>query len=89
MICSVLFIHIKTSSTEEVMIAFTRAIAALHKSVVRNGSDMSMLVLGLYQHVSEPSQKWLSKAFIERSVMPYQRLSKRHLLFEFAEKIKK
>ncbi len=47
----------------------------------------SMLVLGLYQRVSEPSQKWLSKAFIQRSVMPHQRLSKRHLLFEFPEKI--
>ncbi len=48
----------------------------------------SMLVLGLYQHVSEPSQKRLSKAFIQRSVMP-QRWSKRHLLFEFAEKNKR
>ncbi len=45
----------------------------------------SMLVLGLYQRVSEPSQKWLSKAFIQRSVMPHQRLSKRHLLCEFPE----
>ncbi len=48
----------------------------------------SMLVLGLYQHVSEPSQKRLSNAFIQRSVMP-QRLSKRHLLFEFPLKKKK
>ncbi len=49
----------------------------------------SKLVLGLYQHVSEPSQKRLSKAFIQRSVMPHQRLRKRHLLFEFPEKKKK
>ncbi len=49
----------------------------------------SMLVLGLYQHVSEPSQKRLSKAFIQRSVMPHQRLLKWHLLFEFPEEKKK
>ncbi len=47
-----------------------------------------MLVLGLYQHVSEPSQKRLSEAFTQRSVIPHQRLSKRHLLFEFPEKRK-
>ncbi len=48
----------------------------------------SMLVLGLYQHVSELSQKRLSKAFIQWSVIPHQRLSKRHLLFDFPEKKK-
>ncbi len=31
----------------------------------------------LYQHVSEPSQKQLSKAFVQRSVRQHQRLSKR------------
>ncbi len=49
----------------------------------------SMLVLGLYQqHVSEASQKRLSEAFIQWSVMPHQRLSKHHLLLEFSEKKK-
>uniref|UniRef100_A0A671PLJ8 Prolyl endopeptidase n=1 Tax=Sinocyclocheilus anshuiensis TaxID=1608454 RepID=A0A671PLJ8_9TELE len=43
----------------------------------------------IYPHVSEPSQKRLSKVFIQRSVMPHQRLSKRHLLFEFPEAKKK
>ncbi len=60
--CSVMFIRVKTSSKEEGMIAFTRG--------------RSSQCLGLYQHVSEASQKWLSKAFIQRSVMPHQRLSK-------------
>ncbi len=48
--------------------------------------QLAELVLGLYQHVSELSQKQLSKAFIQRSVMPHQRMSKRLLLFEFPEK---
>ncbi len=48
----------------------------------------SMLVSGLYQHVSESSQKRLCNAFIQQSVMPLQRLSKRQLLFEFPGKKK-
>ncbi len=34
-------------------------------------------------------QKRLSKAFIQPSLMPHQRLSKQHLLFEFPEKTNK
>ncbi len=50
----------------------------------------SMLVLGLYQHVSEPSQKRLSKAFIQRSVMPHQRLVKTaFIILNFLKKKKK
>ncbi len=64
------------------MITFTRAplCHTLHKSAVRYGSDTgtradcghSSQCLCLYQHVSEPSQKRLSEAFIQRSVMPHQ-----------------
>ncbi len=42
-------------------------------------------MLCLYQHVSEPYHKLLSKAFIQRSDIPHQRLSKQHLLFEIPE----
>ncbi len=91
--CSVMFIRIKTSSTEEGMQAL-RSAQVCGVLRLRHGNRSwsrpleSMLVLGLYQHVSEPSQKRLSKVFIQQSVMPHQRLSKRHSLFEFPEKIK-
>ncbi len=60
----------------------------MYKSAAR-WLPLESIVLGSYQHVSEVSQKWLSKAFIEQTVIPHKRLSKRHLLFEFPEKINK
>ncbi len=87
-----MFIHVKTSSTEEGMIVHSRS--ALHKSAARHGSDTGTGA----DHgrssqclccVSEPSQKRLYEPFIQRSVMPHQRLSKHHLLFEFPEKTNK
>ncbi len=72
------------------MMAFTRA--PLCTSLQRVTAQEPELIAAtrvnacLYQHVSEPSQKRLSKPFIQCSVMPHQRLSKHRLLFEFPEK---
>ncbi len=94
--CSVMFIRVITSSTEEGMIAFSRTLlcsSLRHVTAQTQEPELIaalelMLVSGLYQHISELSQKRLSKAFIQWSVMPHQRLSKWHLLFEFPEEKK-
>ncbi len=85
--CSVMFIRVKTSNTEEGMMAFT----SLRRVTTQTWEPELITTARVnacvgFGHVSEPSQKRLSKAFIQRSVMPHQRLSKRHLLFEFPEK---
>ncbi len=62
--CSVMFVCVKTSSTEEGMIAFTRAplctslqrIMAQTREQELIAAALVMLVLGLCQHVSEPSR---------------------------------
>ncbi len=85
-----MFSHVNSRSKEEGMIEFTRSSLRLrHGNRSWSRPLESMLVLGLYQHVSEPYQKRLCKALIQRSVMPRQRMSKCHLLFEFTENIKK
>ncbi len=68
--CSVMFILIKISSTKEGVIAFTcaplctslRRVTAQTQEPELIVAALVMLVLGLYQHVSEPSQKRLTKA---------------------------
>ncbi len=68
-----MFIHVKTSGTEEGMIAFTHAplctslrrVTAQTREPELIAALGSMLVSGLYQHVSEPSQKRLSNTFIQ------------------------
>ncbi len=62
--CSVMFVCVKNSSTEEGMIAFTRAplctslqrIMAQTREPELIAAALVMLVLGLYQHVYEPSR---------------------------------
>ncbi len=64
------------------MIAFSRA--PRHGSDTGTGADRGRSLVNAcvgfipVQHISEPSQKRLSEAFIQRSVMLHQRQSKHH-----------
>ncbi len=94
MICSVTFICIKTSSIEDRMMALRSGqVCARHGSDTGTGADrgrLSQCLCWVYSStflkLNRPrsgSPKWV---FIQPYVMPHQRLSKRHLLFEYAEK---
>ncbi len=76
-----MFIHVKTSSSEEGLMEFTRA-------PLGTGGDRGRSSQCLCWVYTSTFLKRLSKAFIQRSVMPHQRLSKHHLLFKFPEKLK-
>ncbi len=78
--CSVMFIRVKTISAKEGMIAFTLAPRRITAQTWEPKLIAAARVNACVGFI--PPARFWSKPFIQRSVMPHQRLSKRHLLFE-------